>query len=115
MNLQKLALFFVSAVVLIPTAAAGDDVPRLVKQLGSSVFQQRQSAIDQLKRLPDAVPALKEALKSSDTEIRKHAAEILDFHERRPLREMQEAGNSGLVEKFIESQIAFAPGKYDAE
>lgn len=59
-------------------AQAGSKVESLVKQLGAESFKEREAATEELKKIGrPAVPALEEALKSEDAEVRSRAEQIL--------------------------------------
>ncbi len=59
-------------------ADTGSKVESLVKQLGAESFKEREAATEELKKIgKPAVPALKEALKSEDAEVRSRAEQIL--------------------------------------
>jgi hypothetical protein len=59
-------------------ADVGSKVEKLVKQLGAEDFKEREAATEELEKIGEpAVPALKEALKSEDAEVRSRAELIL--------------------------------------
>ena len=61
-----------------PAPAAPVSPAELVVQLGSDEFAQREAAVAALEKAgAGAIPALREALKSSDPEVRQRAASIL--------------------------------------
>ncbi len=55
------------------------EINRLIDQLGSERFQDREQATQELLKLgKSALPSLKEALKSSDAEVRHRAQRLID-------------------------------------
>ena len=63
----------------IATAAASEDLPRLVRQLGSDAFSQRQAAHQRiLDRGPDALPFLEEVDGNSDAEVELRVERLVD-------------------------------------
>jgi HEAT repeat protein len=56
-------------------------VAELIEQLNSRDFKKREAATRALMKRDDALPALREALKSSHAEVRRRAALILDQRE----------------------------------
>lgn len=52
-------------------------IERLIRNLGSGSFEEREAATRALKELEDAEPALRKLVKSDDLEIRRRAADIL--------------------------------------
>src|SRR5476651_280058 len=106
------------ALILMPVLllAQGPDresVEALIKKLGSTNFQDRQAATKAMKERPEAVPALRDALRSADPELRKRAAEILEHFEPRPFREIDAAVKEGRVDRFIELLAAWPAGKHE--
>lgn len=59
------------------TALSDREIERLIEQLGSASFAVREEATRKLAERPDAIPALRRALKSSDLEVARRAARIL--------------------------------------
>jgi hypothetical protein len=72
----------------LPAAEAGE-VARMVRQLGSETFSEREAASRALDALGEpALPALREAVHSPDLEVRRRAAELLrDIETRADARE----------------------------
>jgi hypothetical protein len=85
----------VSPVAGSPDATKAADAERLVQQLGATRHADREAASKALDALgPAALPALREALKNSDPEIRRRAGDLL-----------------AKVERQAESAAALAPTK----
>jgi hypothetical protein len=63
-----------------------ESVERLIEQLGSQRSRVREEATRKLMGRPDALPALKKALRSPDAEVRRRAREIIDEIENGPKR-----------------------------
>jgi hypothetical protein len=61
-----------------PPPAAKPSVAELIEQLNSRDFKKREAATRALMQRDDALPALRQALKSPHAETRRRAAEILD-------------------------------------
>ncbi len=56
-----------------------EEIERLVKQLGSDSFREREAAMESIRRFgKTALPALRKAQSSSDPEIRRRAKLLLD-------------------------------------
>lgn len=71
-------------------------VDALVKQLGSNEFDKRESATERLKKIgKPAIPALKEALKSDDAEVRSRAESLLKELESPQTQQEKRSGSSG--------------------
>jgi hypothetical protein len=92
-----------------------DTIANLIKKLGSRHFLAREAALESLKNRPEAEPALREAILSADLETRRRADIILDYYERRPLRELSTLVKNGKVDEFIRSVAAWPKGKFDVE
>lgn len=92
-----------------------NSIPALIKKLGSSQFQERDAAMKVLLQRPDAAPALRDALRSPDRELAKRAEEILDYLDRAPIRELNEAVKNGHADRVIQSIAEWPPDKYDLE
>jgi HEAT repeat protein len=59
--------------------ASSKDVQRLIDQLGSARFEDREQATQQLSRLgKSALPGLKEATRSPDAEVRRRAQRLIE-------------------------------------
>lgn len=113
-------LAFALTLFLIPFAlpARGPDegvISALIKKLGSTEFRERQTSTEALKKLPKAAPALREALRSSDKEVARRAAEILAYFHLAEVREITRMVKEGRVERAIELLVAVPPGKFDHE
>jgi len=66
-------------------------IEKLVKQLGSDEYKEREAATEELKKIGEpALPALKEALKSSDLEVRLRAETVI-----KALAKKRTAGKDG--------------------
>ncbi len=90
---MKAAVVFFALVLAVPCALAQDapepkpvekageldaKIEKLVKQLGSDKYREREAATEELKKIGrPAVPALTKALKSEDLEVRVRAESIL--------------------------------------
>ena len=81
-----------------PTGQAADKVDpariaQLIEQMGSAEFEEREKSTVELSRIGlPALPALREALKSNDPEVRRRAADLV-----------------GKMEREIQSKAATAP------
>jgi hypothetical protein len=73
------SVIVVLALLLVSAAPPGKgDVGRLVRQLGSDDFEEREAASTALQRRGEAaLPALRKALASDDLEVRKRARRLL--------------------------------------
>jgi hypothetical protein len=87
------------------------EADRLVKQLGSARFLEREAAFKALDALgPAALPALRRAAQSGDTEIRRRAGELIAKHERQadsaaafaPTKVRLKADNSPLAQVILD-------------
>ena len=112
---KYLATFVFLIPVLLLAQQAEDSVDSLIRKLTSANFAQRQKASEALKKRPEAVPALLEALRSGDLEMRTRAREILNYHDRGPLRELETLAKAGEVEKFTLAAAKWPKGKYEQE
>jgi hypothetical protein len=66
--------------------AAGKETRRLVEQLGSERFDDREAATQQLSKLGKAaLPSLKEAARSPDAEVRRRARQLVEQLEPTPV------------------------------
>ena len=63
-----------------PKSGASDvDIKRWIGQLGSERFEDREQATQRLSKLgKDALPSLREAIKSPDAEVRRRAQELVE-------------------------------------
>lgn len=89
---KMLSLFcFCCSIVSVPLVASqifsprvlaahdAEEIERLVKQLGSEDFREREAAMESLRRIGRAtLPALRKAQSSADAEIRRRAKKLLD-------------------------------------
>ena len=84
MNRRAVALL-VLAIVLRPlpslTAATdADEIARHIKQLGSDDYDERETASNALASIGDpALPALRDATKSTDAEVKRRAGELVSL------------------------------------
>ena len=92
-----------------------DTVQLLIKKLASKDFETRESASESLKRLPEASKSLREAFQSADPETKGRIEEILEYHERRPLRELNQLAKEGRVSEFINLVATLPASKLDPE
>lgn len=88
---QAIALLLLTAQ---PEPAKADPVPRLIEQLGSKSFEEREAAVKRLEALGDAaLPALREAVKSAtDPEVRRRAQHLVRRLEPDPLDKLFQEG-----------------------
>jgi hypothetical protein len=116
--MRRLPLVMV-LVASVPLAGAQQhderDFQGLVKRLGSADFRQRDSATEALKMDPNSATLLRDALRSPNTEIARRAAIILEYHDRRPVRDLQSAAKEGRVNAFVELLADWPAGKYETE
>jgi hypothetical protein len=64
-------------------ASEAEHLRRLIEQLASDQFRQREDALAALEALgPSALPALHQALQNSELDVRRHAAELVERLER---------------------------------
>ena len=101
--------------ILFLAQSGREPIELLIKKLASSNFHERQAATKALQVRPEAAPALRDALKSADTELRTRAAEILDYFDRLPVRELDSAVKDGNILLFVNLQTSSPSGKYQAE
>jgi hypothetical protein len=93
---QSLALFLAGGILLGSCASrcaadastvAEKDISRLIGQLGSERFQERENATQELSRLgKSALPGLKKASNSPDAEVRRRAGQLIRQMEPPPVR-----------------------------
>jgi hypothetical protein len=117
-----LAMRFVIAIHLTLTPAlllgqAPDhkSVDALIKNLASTSFQDRQAATQALLRRPEAVPKLRDLLRSADLEVARRAAFILGHFDGLPLRELNSTVKEGRVDRAIQLLASWPKGKDDDE
>ena len=110
-----MAMLIMLPALVLAQSGEGDAVKALIKKLGSSSFQERQAATKALQERPEAAPAVRDALRSADSEIRNRAGEILDYYDRRPVRDLDAAVKEGRVHSVIEMLAGWPTGKYDQE
>jgi hypothetical protein len=88
---------------------AGDEIDRLIAQLGSDSFQVREAATRQLQQREDAIPALRRALQSPEPEIARRAESILAFfvrqEKKRALAKLAALANDGQVDQAVEKLV----------
>jgi PDZ domain len=75
----------------IPASSTPREViDKLIKQLGSTRFEQREAAMKKLMKIGEALPALRQAAQSSDAEVRTRARQILEaWRDKLAAREFQ--------------------------
>jgi hypothetical protein len=82
------------------------DVEALIRQLGDPSFELRQAASEKLTDRPEAIPALRKALKSDDPEVARRAeavlAALLRRGEKQALARLEELAKGGEVDQAIE-------------
>jgi hypothetical protein len=85
------------------------EIEKLIAQLGSDSFAVRERATQQLKQREDAIPALRQALKSPDGEVARRAAAILDFfaqqEKKRAFARLAALAKNGQVDQAIETLV----------
>lgn len=99
-----------SAALAMPTTQPAPDISSLIHQLGDDNFQVRQSAFLRLRQLGDkALPALRDARFSNETEIRERVGELLGDLQVEPIpRDLPEPprpGNGGFYSNWVRSEI----------
>ncbi|MBI1830720.1 MAG: hypothetical protein HYR84_04630 [Planctomycetes bacterium] len=94
---------------------AGDSVDALVQKLASPNFHERQAATVALCARPEAAVALREALKSPDSEVRKRAQQILDYFDREPVRRLDAAIKEGRIDRVISSFTTWPLGNFEED
>lgn len=99
-----------SAALAMPTTQPAPDISSLIHQLGDDNFQVRQSAFLRLRQLGDkALPALRDARFSKETEIRERVGELLGDLQVEPIpRDLPEPprpGNGGFYSNWVRSEI----------
>ncbi len=110
-----IAAAFLGAAVCISRTAAGESIETLVKRLGSENFKEREAAHKALLGRPTAAAALREAARSTDTEVARRAAEILDFYDRKPSRDVEQAVADGQIERVIGLLANLPHDKFESE
>jgi hypothetical protein len=87
----------------------GTEIDKLIAQLGSDPFEVREAATQKLKQHEEAIPALQQALKSSDGEVARRAAVILDFfalqEKKRAFAKLAALGKAGRVDQAVEKLV----------
>jgi uncharacterized protein (TIGR03067 family) len=77
-------------VLAAPTAAPGGEIDKLVRQLGSPKFDEREAAAGRLEALGEpALEALRKALRSEDPEVRRRARGLVDAIEGRDYQRLE--------------------------
>jgi hypothetical protein len=97
----------------LPSGSAAESsagkITRLIKDLGSDEYTTREAATSELKKIEEAVPALRKAAASGDAEVQRRAAEILEgFRERqlaRALRKATTLAKEGRIDEAIERLV----------
>jgi hypothetical protein len=97
------------------TQPPGEDLSALLADLGNGNFQRREAATKALRERPEAEAALRKLLDSPDSETRKRVAEILDYYDRRPIREINTAIDEGRVLRVTEMLARWPKGKHDED
>lgn len=84
-------------------------IDELIKQLGSEDFQVREAATRRLMSREDAAPALHKALKSTDAEVARRAAQILEVFTRREsqrlLDKLVALGKNGEIDQAVDRLV----------
>jgi hypothetical protein len=102
--------------VLLSARGLGDDsIQTLIKKLGSANPKERQAATQALQERSDAATGLREATKSKDPEVAARAANILEYIDRRPVRELNATVREGRVDRFIALLVPWPTGKYEED
>jgi hypothetical protein len=87
----------------------GDEIEKLIAQLGSKSFEVREAAAQRLQQREEAIPALRKALKSSDGEVARRAAGILDFfvrqEKKRAFAKLAALAKDGQVDQAVEKLV----------
>jgi len=112
MRYSAMCLILLLAQSALAQEAVKETTPALIKKLGSANFQERLRASKLLHERPEAAPALRDALRSSDLETAKRARDILDYFER---RDLEIALKEGRVDKLIEAVTARKLGDREEE
>jgi hypothetical protein len=112
-RLKIVSFLLIGSSLALAQATSDRPIPALVKELGSSNARVREAAHQSLKERPEAAPALREALRSPDSEVARRAADILDHFDRAPLRELDSAIKEGRIERVIELAAQMPEGKYE--
>jgi hypothetical protein len=87
----------------------------LIKQLGNAKFNLRDQASKALMLRPDAETALRKVLTISDAETRRRIEFILDFYDRKPMRELSDHIKAGRMDEIIKRVADWPAGKYEDE
>jgi hypothetical protein len=112
--LHKLSLVAVFLPALALAQTSGDEsIPALIKALGNANNKVRDSAHESLNKRPEAAPALRDALKSPDAEVARRAADILDYFEQRPMRDLAAAAKDGRPNRMLQIIASFPDGKHE--
>ncbi len=115
MRLVFLCTVFVAAAVAVAQQPDRGAFDVFIKRLGNSDFRLRDAATEELKNAPKSASALREALRSPNPEIARRAAIILEYHDRRPLRELTAAVKDGRIQDVVEILAGWPNGKYEGE
>jgi hypothetical protein len=88
---------------------AGAEIDKLIAQLGSENFDVREEATSRLRERPDAIPALRNARQSGDTEVRRRAAQILDVldpkEKERAFAQFRKLALDGAIDQALEKLV----------
>ena len=109
-----LSLVLLPALLIAQGPDDGVAIKTLIKSLASSDFRQRQAAMKALRDRPEAALELRDALRSPVLETRKRAAEILDFYDLRPVRNLKAAVKDMYAADSLMTELAEAAVNDDA-
>jgi hypothetical protein len=115
MRFLMMAVMVLVPSLMLAQTPADDAIKALIAKLASANFQDRQAATKSLQSRPEAAAAVRQILNSSDAETRRRAAEILEYYDRRPVRDLSAAGREGKLDRFIEVLSVWPTGKYESE
>jgi hypothetical protein len=89
--------------------SSAEKVARLIRDLGSDNYETREAASSELKKMEEAVPALRKAAAAGDAEVQRRTAEILEgFAEKRLARALQKATalvKEGRIDQAVERLV----------
>jgi hypothetical protein len=94
-----------------PDRKRAEEIARLIKQLGSDSFEEREEATKKLSKMDDALPALRKAAKSDDAEVQQRAERLAEEIGKRveelELEKMfSEVGKNGFaLDRFIDEMV----------
>ncbi len=109
-SLGLVAALALTSPVALPAAGEKDgpgrEVEELIRQLGDKQFPIREAATRRLMELPQAIPALREALQSPNPEVARRAGLVLKaldrWVEQRTLARLKEHARHGEVDQAVE-------------